>query len=635
MAFINILDHSTIDQIAAGEVVERPASIVKELVENALDAGSSAVTVEIRDGGISFIRVTDNGSGIEKSEIRKAFLRHATSKISNAADLSHLVSLGFRGEALSSIAAVSQVELITKTKEDLTGIRVTMEGAMETAFEEIGAPDGTTIMVRNVFFNVPARKKFLKTPQTEGSYIADLMEHLALSHPKVSFKFMLNGQTRFTTAGNDNLREVIYRIYGREVTQAMVELSQESQGMKLCGYLGKPSNNRSTRSFELYFINGRFIRSKLIASAIEDGYHNYLMQHKYPFCVLMMEIPPEQVDVNVHPSKMDVRFANQTHVYDFIASSVKACLKVQEMIPPVLLEEARKAVPEPGKKPSPEPFQVKARALFEKREQESYQALLHTQPAEHAPAEKQPEEPVIPAAKVQENTSYEVPLQAAVRITGTEKKPASIIHPVQMELYEPKILTPENRKQFQIMGQIFDTYWLVVYEDKLLMVDQHAAHEKVKYENLMKQYRSHEVLTQNLYPPVVITLTLREQEILEQYHDIFQQLGFQAESFGGQEISVRTAPVELYGASIRDLFLDTLDALEDTGLEKFPSIEAKIASMACKSAVKGNQKLSQAELSSLLDQLLTLENPYFCPHGRPTMISFSEYEIEKKFKRIV
>lgn len=714
MAFINILDHSTIDQIAAGEVVERPSSIVKELVENAMDAGGSAITVEIKDGGISFIRVTDNGCGIEKSEIRKAFMRHATSKMSHAEDLTHLMSLGFRGEALSSISAVSQVEMITKTRNDLTGIRVLMEGSEETSFEEIGAPDGTTIMVRNVFFNVPARKKFLKTPQTEGSYIGDLMEHLALSNPHISFKFMQNGQTRFSTSGNGSLKEVIYRIYGRDVTDAMVEITQESQDIRLYGFLGKPSNNRSNRNFEIYFINHRFIRSRLIAKALEEGYHNYLMQHKYPFCVLMIDIDPEQVDVNVHPTKMDVRFANSTHVYDFLESSIRACLHVQEMIPPVLLEEEAAHQQEIYKEAVPEPFQEKARAIFEQREHAipsfiptilkadsvqtpSAKAEMKTDRGhletfhfsdeedeenetadamrELAIREKEAEkereavsdaieaeterEAVSDAGEEAENSveASEIWKKAESR-TGQEENQNAKVHDqmvygqplhdknvikaapiamkaVQMELYEPKILTPQSRKKFQIMGQIFDTYWLVLFEDKLLMVDQHAAHEKVKYEKLMKQYREGEMLSQNLYPPVVISLSAKEQTTLEEYQDKFAALGFETDSFGGNEISVRTAPLDLYGASIKELFLEVLDGIDETGMEKYPSVEAKIASMACKAAVKGNNRLSTPEMESLLDQLLTLENPYFCPHGRPTMISFSQYEIEKKFKRIV
>jgi len=643
MAFINILDHSTIDQIAAGEVVERPSSIVKELVENAMDAEASAVTVEIRDGGISLIRVTDNGSGIEKTEIRKAFLRHATSKISTADDLSHLKSLGFRGEALSSIAAVSQIELITKTRADLTGIRLSMEGSDETSCEEIGAPDGTTVMVRNVFFNVPARKKFLKQASTEGGYIADLMEHLAMSHPSISFKFVQNGQTRFATSGNGNLKEVIYRIYGRDTADQLIPFCFEKDGIFLNGFLGKPSCNRSNRSSEIYFINSRYIKSKIISAAIEEGYHSYLMQHKYPFCVLMIDVDPEKVDVNVHPSKMEVRFSDSMFVQDVIAKAVKNRLREQEMIPPVILNMEKD--PEQSRIiKSPEPFQNHLReqnhpdtaipASSVRKPQLSLGTFTlfdddtdPSDPKEHFTALKD---------CVHETTVYGADHAPHTEDTLIRKKAeAEIKDAVQMELYEPKVLSESSRRQFQILGQIFDTYWLVAFEDKLIMLDQHAAHEKVKYEKLMKDFKNGEILTQNIYPPVVLSLNGRETEILDRYHDTLEKMGFETDHFGGMEISVRTAPADLYGVSIRDMFLEMLDDLEETGSGKFNGIEERIATMACKAAVKGNHKMSLPEINSLFDQLLTLENPYFCPHGRPTMISFSQYEIDRKFKRIV
>lgn len=681
MAQINILDHGTIDQIAAGEVVERPKSIVKELVENALDAGSSAVTVEIKDGGISFIRVTDNGCGIEKTEIRKAFLRHATSKITSASDLSHIISLGFRGEALSSIAAVSQVELITKSKEELTGTRIVLEGTEEVSFEEIGAPEGTTIMVRNVFYHIPARRKFLKQPSTEASYIADLMEHLALSNPQVSFKFIQNGKTKFATSGNGNLKEVIYRIYGKEVVNELIELKKMGDGISVRGYLGKPSCNRSNRNFEIYFMNHRFIKSKIIAQAIEDGYHSYLMQHKYPFCVFSLDIDTEKVDVNVHPTKMDVRFEDGSAVYHFLENTIKETLKVQEMIPDVKLVEEKK---EDSNIFSPEPFQIKARenmlqpsrsildvSAAEKKQNEipasfigavtlfddeiskdevlNESNLTYMPNDENATKANEEEDHILETSESISNVTEDFkPLKSMVhesivygknlstKISDNVMKQSSIIaDQVQLELFETKILTPEKRGDFKILGQIFDTYWLVTYEDKLLMVDQHAAHEKVKYEKIMKDFHNGELLTQNLYPPIVVSLTGKEQEILARYREIFENLGFETEDFGGNEISIRTAPLDLYGASLKELFLEVLDELEDTGLGKFPSIEAKIASMSCKAAVKGNSKLTTAEMNALMDQLITLENPYFCPHGRPTMISFSQYEIEKKFKRIV
>ncbi len=690
MASIHILSHETIDKIAAGEVVERPSSIVKELVENAIDAGASAVTVEIKDGGISFIRVSDNGCGIEKSEIRKAFLRHATSKIQDADDLMRLHSLGFRGEALSSISAVSQTEMITKTKDELTGVRISLEGPVETDFEEIGAPDGTTIIIRNLFFNVPARRKFLKQPPTEGGYVADLMEHLALANPQVSFQFIQNNQVKFSTSGNGNLKQAVYKLYGKDMADALIEIDRPGDGIRLFGYLGKPSINRSNRNYELYFLNGRFIKSNLVSKAIEEGYKSYLMQHKYPFCVLMMEVEPSRVDVNVHPAKMEVRFTEEMRVYAFLAESVKAVLDAHEMIPEIALTEPEK---EEKKEKALEPFQKMRQEIRtesikgilpvmpeEKEELEitskdlkrkvtskdffvDFEDEEDTEEAENTGISKEgsyeehvdrgkrflsenaieksinemesPEEPEkdLRFIEFQKADSGKVSEENAAYYIKGENPVISQVE--QLNLFEEKIISETSRKKFRILGQAFDTYWLVVFEDKLLMIDQHAAHEKVKYERIMKAVRESEVLSQNLYPPLVLSLSGREQEILARYQDAFTKLGFELEYFGGNEITVRSAPVELFGSTIKDMFLEVLDELSTTGAGRAKSVEERIATMACKAAVKGNMGMSVPEMETLLDELLTLDNPYFCPHGRPTIISFTKQELEKKFKRIV
>lgn len=709
MASIHILSHETIDKIAAGEVVERPLSIVKELVENAVDAGADAVTVEIKDGGISFIRVSDNGCGIEKSEIRRAFLRHATSKIQDADDLMQLHSLGFRGEALSSISAVSQTEMITKTKEELTGVRLSMEGGAETDFEEVGAPEGTTIIVRNLFFNVPARRKFLKQPATEGGYVADLMEHLALSNPHISFQFIQNNQVKFSTAGNGNLRQTVYKLYGKDMSDALIEIDRSGDGIRLFGYLGKPSCNRSNRNYELYFLNGRFIKSNLVSRALEEGYKSYLMQHKYPFCVLMMEVEPSRVDVNVHPAKMEVRFTEEMRVYEFLAQAVKEVLDAHEMIPEIALTEPEK---DEKKEKALEPFQ-------KARQDIRAESIKNIPPGASGPEakpkvtskdffvdfgddeeeeENEPEE--TGAEKEQENHSVSVDTSGVAGSSGktfdtvryfkkvaniedakdikdtentkyieysereSEKLTADIrfaefqktandrvseesaayqfdaenpeiVQAEQLNLFEEKIISETSRKKFRILGQAFDTYWIVVFEDKLLMIDQHAAHEKVKYERIMKSVRESEVLSQNLYPPLVLSLSGREQEVLNRCQDAFEKLGFELEYFGGNEITVRSAPVELFGSTIKDMFLEVLDELSVAGIGRAKSTEDRIATMACKAAVKGNTSMSTQEMEALLDELLTLENPYFCPHGRPTIISFTKQELEKKFKRIV
>lgn len=656
MTAIQILDSATIDKIAAGEVVERPSSVVKELVENALDAGADAITVEIKEGGITFIRVTDNGSGIDSSQIRNAFMRHATSKIRSAEDLTHVVSLGFRGEALSSICAVAQVELITKTKDNLTGVRYVCEGAVEKECSEIGAPTGTTVLVKNLFFNTPVRRKFLKQSMTEGGYIIDLMEHMALSRPDTAFKLVVNGQVKFHTSGNGSLKEVIYRIYGKETASQLLPFEKETKGIKVEGFLGKPILNRSNRNFENYYINGRYIKSSLIAKALEDGYSNYLMQHKFPFTVLHFTIDTEMVDVNVHPTKMDVRFTGGNYLYDFVASSVAAALQQREMIPEALLSEEKEE--ETQKVKVPEPFEQQRTRQFQVMEEQRYEAVrsprqdifireaaeeslkamadntssdddffvqIPARVADSTPAlcAEAPTEPAAPGTAMPANAEQAAP--------AVKAEP-----PKQLDLFEEKMLTKENRPRYRILGQIFDTYWLIAFTDKLFIVDQHAAHEKVKYERLMKHYHEKDIVTQTLNPPIVVTLSAKEEATYLSCKDVFAGLGFEIEDFGGKEYALRGVPVDLYGQEEKTLFLSVLDEMSEGPLHKdLTVVEEKLATMACKSAVKGNHSFSFAEMEALIDELLTLDNPYNCPHGRPTIISMSKYEIEKKFKRIV
>lgn len=638
MPEIKVLDHDTIDKIAAGEVVERPSSVVKELVENAMDAGSDTITVEIRGGGIDFIRVTDNGCGIAKEQIETAFMRHATSKIRCVDDLDVVESLGFRGEALSSIGAVAQVELITKTPDALTGTRYVREGEGQHSCEDIGAPDGTTVIVRNLFYNTPVRRKFLKTVTTEGSYIADLMEHLALSHPFVSFKFMMNGTVKFHTSGNGDLKEVIYRIYGRETAGELIPLDSQVKGMKLTGYLGKPVMNRSNRSFETYFVNGRYIRSDLIAKALEEGYKEYLMQHKYPFVVLHYDIDTAYVDVNVHPTKMDVRFTDGPAVFDFIASSVESALKVHEMIPAVYLTpqekepQVRETVPEPFEARrianplnQPNSGMVKPLSSIVKPERSSTGSASFT----------------VSFDDEEERSDFRVlnsqPAAQPVPSGVIKAKDTVIIErPVQMDLFEEKLLTKDARQQYRILGQIFDTYWIIAFQDKIFLVDQHAAHEKVRFERFMRNYREKTITAQYLNPPIILTLTGQEESVLKEYFEYFVQLGFEIEEFGGNAYALRSVPSDLYGCSEKQFFTEILDELAQGPVRGTADVvRTKIASMSCKAAVKGNTRFSTAEMEALIDELLTLDNPYNCPHGRPTMVSLSKYEIERKFKRIV
>lgn len=658
MPQINLLSQSTIDKIAAGEVVERPLSVVKELTENAIDAGADAITVEIKEGGISMIRVTDNGCGIEKSQVKKAFLRHATSKITSIEDLDYVSSLGFRGEALSSIAAVAQVEVITKTKEDLTGVRYAIAGGVEEDIEEVGAPTGTTFIIRNLFYNVPARKKFLKQPQTEGSYVSDLMEHLALSHPEIAVKFVNNGQVRFHTSGNNNVKEVIYRIYGKEITDALIPFETSFEGVSVKGFLGKPEINRSNRNFEIYFVNGRYVRNDMITKAMEEGYRAYVMQHKFPFFVLHFTMDPASIDVNVHPAKMEIRLHKGQLLYENLSTTVSEALQRIELIPEVRLTD-----PESGKTKkikAPEPFEINRKK--QDNDRDVPESLLVTE-------EKNTDEGFVPGLLCDEDTPYQtkpsdtpqtpnvkdflnrISLNRIIGETGNdreaqcEKVHSNVIKadqhilvekPTQLNLFEEKLLSVNAKDEYRILGQIFDTYWLIAFHDKLFIMDQHAAHEKVKYERLYKELQNKEVSSQMLNPPVILTLTGKEEQLLKEQMQAFEELGFEIEEFGSGSYAIRSMPSDLYGCSEKELFTDILDELGENPMKGSPEVVLnKLASMACKAAVKGNNRLSLEEAESLIDELLTLENPYHCPHGRPTIISMSKYEIEKKFKRIV
>ncbi len=663
---INILDNQTIDKIAAGEVVERPSSVVKELVENAIDSGADAVTVEIKDGGISLIRVTDNGSGIERSQIRNAFLRHATSKIVSADDLTELVSLGFRGEALASIAAVSMVEAISKVEEDLTGVRYVIEGGVEKEFEEVGVPNGTTMIVRNLFYNTLPRKKFLKQPQTEGSYVVDLMEHLALSHPRIAFNFIINNQNRFHTSGNNDLKEIIYRIYGKDIVKELNEIHVEREGFSIDGFLGKPIINRSNRNYELFYINGRYIKSSLLSKAVEDGYKEYLMQHKFPFCVLHFNIDTKRIDVNVHPAKMEVKIAGEQEFYELVRDIIFDFLHGQEMIPEITFKNdesgnaSAKNDAKPHKAPTaPEPFEtvrIEKEKLRENAEEGLIREPVNYMNKDKATVSVQPdknendrlnksEDEHLRASTFksgQPQTAASVSMPEQTKIPSSVSMPeqpqtnTSASKPEQLELFDDKLLSVKAREYYEIIGQIFDTYWLVSYQDKLMIIDQHAAHEKVKYERLIKQFNEKNIVSQSLNPPAVITLNGREKSCLMQNMEHFEALGFVIEEFGGNDFALVSVPMDLYGYRETELLYELLDELSDENVSGTPeSIRIKIATMACKAAVKGNMRISKAEMEALIDELLSLDNPYNCPHGRPTIISMSKYELEKKFKRIV
>lgn len=635
MPNIEVLDKETIDKIAAGEVVDRPASIVKEMLENAIDARATSVTVEIKDGGISFIRITDNGCGIAKEDIRLAFLRHATSKIRNIEDLISVSSLGFRGEALSSISAVAQVECITKTPDAFVGTRYVVEGGEEKTMEEVGAPSGTTFIIRNIFYNTPARRKFLKTAATEGSYISAVVEHIALSHPEVSIRFISAGNSRLHTAGNNKLKDIIYGIYGRDITANLLEVERQDSGMEISGFIAKPVVSRGNRNYMNYFINGRYIKSKIISSAIEAAYKTYLMQHNYPFCVLHFSIPQEFLDVNVHPSKMELRFEHPVQVHDFIYHTLTEILKQQELIPKAVFEAGRK------KQMSSNLIEKQSQMVQELKAVEKDKTLL---PGNVETVKQFEYEKVIPKLLREKPEPFETNRLSTFNIVReTECDPVTdprdkitAGNGEQLALFDDKFLSGESRFRHRIIGQLFETYWLIEYGENLYIIDQHAAHEKVLFEKTMEGLKNKTFTSQMLNPPIILTLNDQELQLIEKFCGNFEELGYEIEAFGGREYAVRAVPANLYSLGSKELLLDIIDSLSmESASVQSNMISEKIASMSCKAAVKGNNKLSVSEAEALIGQLLKLENPYHCPHGRPTIISMSKYEIEKKFKRIL
>jgi len=639
MSKIALLSQETIDKIAAGEVIERPASVVKELVENAIDAKATAITVEIKDGGTTLIRISDNGSGIDKDDVKMAFLRHSTSKIKNAEDLLSVSSLGFRGEALSSIAAVARVELITKTSGALTGVRYLIEGSKEIALEEIGAPDGTTFLVKDLFYNVPARKKFLKSAQTEGSYIADMVEKLALSHPDISFKYIQNNQTKLHTSGNGNTKDLIYHVFGRDISSSILPVYIENEFFKAEGYIGKPVISRGNRNFEIYFINGRYIKSSLLSKAIEEAYKSFLMQHQYPFCVLYFTFPGETLDVNVHPTKMELRFDHNIEIYQSLCQELITILSGKELIPevPVDKDEKQIKIVHEYKESIPEPFET--RRLNEIRSAVSKDSPYEIKYPErfHRSVERiNPLEPVKKTENVVRESSLCYGAETTDNYIKTEDKIEKHYEEIKLSDISDVFLSQEARKNHRIIGQLFKTYWLVEFEDKLFIVDQHAAHEKVLYERTMATLKEKEFTSQAISPPIILTLDAKETEMLEKYRSQIEQMGYEVEAFGGKEYMISAIPDNLFHMDMKDLFIEMLDDFSNMSGKETPElILEKVASMSCKAAVKGNQTLSYTEFDALIEELLTLDNPYHCPHGRPTIISMTKYEIEKKFKRIV
>lgn len=704
---INVLDQITIDKIAAGEVIERPSSVVKELVENSIDSGATAITIEIKDGGMSFIRITDNGSGINRDEVRTAFLRHATSKLIKVEDLLELSSLGFRGEALSSIASVGQVELITKEKDSVCGIRYQIHGGKEVSYEEIGCPDGTTIIVRNLFYNTPARKKFMKSPTTEMSYIYDLICRISMSHPEISFKFTANNTNKLFTSGNGKLKDIIYHIYGRDITSNLIDVNRKFNTLEISGYIAKPAVSRGNRSFEDYYVNNRYVKNPVITKAIEDAFRTFVMIHKFPFTVLNFKIDPAQIDVNIHPAKREMKFMNESDIYNYTYDTIREALLHRELIPEVTPGKQKPAetlnhrntgsAPEPFEKQRREQIGIKPAAVKEaerpynikpiiKPENNPYARILNRVPDQ---PQNIPNNPVSQQAQTQQATqqSQSQPVNestpatsalsadkenitdkdnsvnvsritSAIAVTNTQAgegtatqtkttTPAEVAAPQpqvpekekkysQLDMFGTKMLSEEARPKHRLIGQVFKTFWLIEYDKKLFIMDQHAAHEKVKFEELMNNYRNKKAIPQYLMPPAIVTLTADEITFLNDNMEFFENLGYTIESFGGREYKLSSVPANLFGIDGRELFLEFIGELSENNKNStITAFIAKLSTMACKAAIKGNTEISFKEADVLIDQLLKLENPYTCPHGRPTLISMTEAELEKKFKRIV
>ena len=722
MAIINLLDKDTINKIAAGEVIEGPAAVVKELVENAIDADANSVTVEIKDGGTSLIRVTDNGKGIGSDDIKMAFLPHATSKIKTADDLTLVSSLGFRGEALASIAAVSEVEVLTKTADEISGIRYVINGGKEEANEPIGTPEGTTFVVRNIFYNTPARKKFLKTAATEGRYVGEVMEHMAVSHPEIAFKFILNGQVKLQTMGNGSLKDVLFYIYGKETTANIIPVNnpdvegESVNGLSVRGYIGKPSLTRGNKEYENYFINGRFIKNKVITRAIEDAYKSFLMQHRFPFTCLLISIDSSLVDVNVHPTKLEVRFSDTESLYRLIFHEVDNALRKKDLLPDMgikqvpdkqpLVREFKSASKSEKSEgyvipdiPMPEPFEKSRQGEWKKElkpvfKQESFVAEKAKRD-EASPLIKSEIYAPLVSTPVSDVNSYELNKslenkneisfdnankdeklntvnmnstfvendkkttgntyiesveeegisykkisdyseeETAIKTETTTVEPGSDTdNELSSEDFKGGILAKKALPDIKIIGQIFGTYWIMEFDGSAYMIDQHAAHEKVMYEKFVKEISANKVTSQNLLPPVVVTLSGSQRQIAEEISDHLHKLGFEIEPFGGNEYVIKAVPTELFGISEKEMLFDIIDQYSLEGKKATPdTVLSKLATMACKAAIKGNMNISLLEAKALIEELMSLDNPYNCPHGRPTMIFMSKSDVEKKFKR--
>lgn len=639
MKEIKLLENNLINKIAAGEVIERPASIVKELVENSIDAGSKNIIIEIKNGGTSFIKIQDDGTGIEKSQIKIAFLRHATSKLEKLDDLDSILTLGFRGEALASIASISIVEMITKTENDTIGNKILIEGGKIVLEEETAALKGTTFIVRNIFFNTPARRKFLKKDSVEGSYISEIVNRLALAHPNISFTYINNGVEILKTMGDNNLKNTAFYIYGKEICKKLIPIEANKNGFAISGLIGIPEISRGNRSYENFFINGRYIKSSIVQGAIEEGYSGKLMVGKFPIFIINMTVPENTVDVNVHPTKLEVRFEDENFIHDFLCEAIEKTLQKQILIPNVEIEEKKSF------------FQVAETKPFNVEKQKDLEELLLVEDEDNFKPTKKREKIERPFLVLNETTEETyIPIVEPIKKLDTpiinieednglkDIVPKEIVNEdktINKDKIEEKPKKHSFFNNYKIIGQMFNTYWIVEQCEEIFIIDQHSAHEKVIYEELTKKFKEEKVHSQKLLEPIIINATPLEKATIEENMSLFLKFGFDIEQFGLSAYAIRKVPFIFKAPVDAKFFNDLLDILVDKNLSNLYDMKIeKIISISCKKAVKANDRLSFIEAKSLIEQILSLENPFSCPHGRPTIIKMTKYEIEKLFKRI-
>ncbi len=635
---INILSKETIDKIAAGEVAERPESVVKELLDNSIDSGATVINIELKKGGTELIRVTDNGSGIEKEDVRPAFFRHATSKLKTAEDLMHISTMGFRGEALNSIAAVSRVEMITKVNDSLTGILYRIESGKEKLFTEVGAPTGTTVAVKDFLYSVPVRRQFLKSAQTETSYALNTAEIIALAHPEISISFIADGRNMLSTPGSGRMKDVIYIVYGSNTAANLIEIDQNIQGIRVLGYAVKPVINRSRRDEEIFFVNGRPVKSDVLTKAAEDAFSPYMMQHRFPVFFLNVEIDTGQVDVNIHPRKAEVRFSDPQRVYNAVFETISNAIEKKELVidayskenktPPAMhafssKNSGLKTYAVSGKdaeKLRIEPYEINKKYEYIGNIEEYISGSGHN--------------------NAYNINSFDKVLNEDTADYKTDGHKVTVVENGTLKnddrASEAALINKANADGIRLIGQIFKTYWIIEYKDEMYLIDQHAAHEKVNYERYMRLMKTHSISSQMLYPPLVITLGSKEAMLLDKNLETFYDMGYEIDHAGDRDYVVRAVPSNVPEIGEKKLLMDMIESIfEDGGNIGSELLKDKIASMSCKAAIKGGDEISYPEMKALIEEMFMLDNPYACPHGRPTIIKWSKYDIEKLFKRIV